>query len=148
MLKQSLASSLGLDDVGAVGSVLAGKAVEALVLVGLVDVHQGVDDLGSLVLVLADGNAGAGDAGLSGLLDAVLLGVGNVKDENSFEILFGVLALDLHAGGGSRLRGVVEAADVTGVGGELVSVELDKVSVVLFGKAPHDAAGGLHIYTN
>jgi hypothetical protein len=129
---------------GAVGGVLASKALESAVLVALGDVHKSTDGLDGL-LGLLDGNLAHGETGLHDLLDAVVLVVSLVKDENSSEVLLGGDAGGTNREGGGGLGSAVEAGHIGGSGAERVAVELDEVGIVSLGKGPNNAGGGLHI---
>ena len=85
--------------------------------------------------------------GGSGLLGAVGQLVPGNQGEGSLEFLFGVLFRAVNADGACGAAGVVETSDGEGVGGPVVAVELDEVSIVSSGEGPNNAVGDLHFYT-
>ncbi len=132
-------------------SVGSGQATENGVLSLLVERVVALDSLSSEVDVPGDVAGGDENAGLgiggSGLLGAVGQLVPGNQGEGSLEFLFGVLFRAVNADGACGAAGVVETSDGEGVGGPVVAVELDEVSIVSSGEGPNNAVGDLHFYT-
>jgi len=132
------------------GSVGSSQATQNGVLSLLVERVVALDGLSSEVDVLSDVASGDENAGLglggSGLLGTVgQLVLGN-EGEGSLEFLFGVLFRAVNADGAGSVASVVETSDGEGVGGPVVAVELDEVSIVSSGEGPNNAVGDLHFY--
>ena len=129
-------ASCGNSNVGAVGVAQSSESSQSSVLGFVVLVGQTLDGLGGMVNFTAYFNDGSVDLGLRvglSLGDTVVKLVLDIEGEDTSVSLFGLLFLSgntkVGVGGGSNLRGAVQVVQRVGIVGELLSVELNKVTV-------------------
>ena len=134
----------------------SGEAAEGLLSGSLGDVRESLHNFSDSVDASLEGDGRHEVAALGVGLPLGDLVVALVSLEEGDNALGALLALDLlgrEADGvgvdEAGLRGVVEAGQVEGIAGELLSIRLHEEGVVLLGELPHDFAGDLHcLHTN
>lgn len=129
-------ASYGRSHVGAVGVAQSSESSQSGVLGFVVLVGQSLDGLGGMVNFSTYFNDGSVNLGLRDSLslgDTVVKLVLNIENEDTSVSLFGLLFLEgnteVGVGGGRNLRGAVQVVQRVGIVGELLSVELNKVTV-------------------
>lgn len=127
------------------------EATEGLLSGSLRDVRESLHNFSDSVDASLEDDGRGEDAALRVVLSLGNLVVALVGLEEGHHSLGALLALGVDGGeadsvsvGDARLGGVVEASQVQGVAGELLTVGLDEERVVLLGELPHDFAGDLH----
>lgn len=127
------------------------EAAEGLLSGSLRDVRESLDNFSDSVDASLEGGGREEDAALGVVLPLGDLVVALVLLDEGHDALGALLALGLDGGeadgapvGEAGGGGVVEAGQVQGVAGQLLSVGLDEERVVLLGELPNDCAGDSH----